>query len=152
MNYLFPMLVWRSKILFVNFRLGLPCCWGGGVCSYRFKHFQLAEDRTVLLVDTVRGLVVFPRPLTPGSDQHYPPSLASQVNTSKTQLVGDLLFQSFGFLKSSQSFLRAAAINFIGKMLLLATPRPSLQQKSPPWPSARAKPEPWYHEAGHLLP
>ncbi|CAK7299296.1 Maestro heat-like repeat-containing protein family member 1 [Vulpes lagopus] len=35
------------------------------------------------------------------------------VNTSKTQLVGDLLFQSFGFLKSSQSFLRAAAINFI---------------------------------------
>ncbi|XP_048072831.1 uncharacterized protein LOC113258025 [Ursus arctos] len=36
------------------------------------------------------------------------------VSTSKTQLVGDLLCQSFGFLKSPQSFLRAAAINFIG--------------------------------------
>ncbi|VCX10603.1 unnamed protein product [Gulo gulo] len=36
------------------------------------------------------------------------------VSTSKTQLVGDLLSQSFDFLKSPQSFLRAAAINFIG--------------------------------------
>ncbi|XP_059041050.1 maestro heat-like repeat-containing protein family member 1 [Mustela lutreola] len=36
------------------------------------------------------------------------------VSTSKTQLVGDLLSQSFDFLKSPQSFLRAAAINLIG--------------------------------------
>ncbi|XP_073743056.1 uncharacterized protein [Callorhinus ursinus] len=34
------------------------------------------------------------------------------VSTSKIQLVGDLLSQSFGFLKSPQSFLRAAAIDF----------------------------------------
>ncbi|XP_032246588.1 uncharacterized protein LOC116623496 [Phoca vitulina] len=39
------------------------------------------------------------------------------VSTSKIQLVGDLRSQSFGFLKSPQSFLRAAAINFIGKVL-----------------------------------
>uniref|UniRef100_M3Z2V1 Maestro/Maestro-like HEAT-repeats domain-containing protein n=1 Tax=Mustela putorius furo TaxID=9669 RepID=M3Z2V1_MUSPF len=36
------------------------------------------------------------------------------VSTSKTQLVRDLLSQSFDFLKSPQSFLRAAAINLIG--------------------------------------
>ncbi|XP_027448618.2 uncharacterized protein LOC113921725 isoform X2 [Zalophus californianus] len=35
-----------------------------------------------------------------------------KVSTSKIQLVGDLLSQSFGFLKSPQSFLRAAAIDF----------------------------------------
>ncbi|XP_008576050.1 PREDICTED: maestro heat-like repeat-containing protein family member 7 isoform X3 [Galeopterus variegatus] len=36
------------------------------------------------------------------------------VHTGKMQLVGELLSQSFGFLKSSQSFLRAAAVTFIG--------------------------------------
>ncbi|XP_008576041.1 PREDICTED: maestro heat-like repeat-containing protein family member 7 isoform X2 [Galeopterus variegatus] len=35
------------------------------------------------------------------------------VHTGKMQLVGELLSQSFGFLKSSQSFLRAAAVTFI---------------------------------------
>ncbi|XP_037370454.2 maestro heat-like repeat-containing protein family member 7 [Talpa occidentalis] len=36
------------------------------------------------------------------------------VGTGKLQLVGDLLSQSFDFLKSPQFFLRAAALNFIG--------------------------------------
>ncbi|XP_058138569.1 maestro heat-like repeat-containing protein family member 1 isoform X1 [Dasypus novemcinctus] len=36
------------------------------------------------------------------------------VNTSRTHLVGELLFQSFGFLKSPQPSLRAAAVTFIG--------------------------------------
>ncbi|XP_023604097.1 maestro heat-like repeat-containing protein family member 1 [Myotis lucifugus] len=35
------------------------------------------------------------------------------VNTCKRQLVGELLFQSFSFLKSSESFLRTAAVHFI---------------------------------------
>ncbi|XP_070263663.1 maestro heat-like repeat-containing protein family member 1 isoform X2 [Myotis yumanensis] len=35
------------------------------------------------------------------------------VNTCKIQLVGELLFQSFSFLKSSESFLRTAAVHFI---------------------------------------
>ncbi|XP_060046284.1 maestro heat-like repeat-containing protein family member 1 isoform X2 [Erinaceus europaeus] len=35
------------------------------------------------------------------------------VGTGKMQLVGEMLTQSFGFLKNPQSFLRAAAINFI---------------------------------------
>ncbi|XP_077615151.1 maestro heat-like repeat-containing protein family member 1 [Crocuta crocuta] len=36
------------------------------------------------------------------------------VGTNKIQLVGECLSQSFGFLTSPQSFLRSAAINFIG--------------------------------------
>ncbi|XP_016070700.1 PREDICTED: uncharacterized protein LOC107538880 [Miniopterus natalensis] len=36
------------------------------------------------------------------------------VSTCKRHIVGELLFQSFGFLKSSQSFLRTAAVHFIG--------------------------------------
>ncbi|XP_027448617.2 uncharacterized protein LOC113921725 isoform X1 [Zalophus californianus] len=44
------------------------------------------------------------------SKQLHP--LINDVSTSKIQLVGDLLSQSFGFLKSPQSFLRAAAIDF----------------------------------------
>ncbi|XP_036314037.1 maestro heat-like repeat-containing protein family member 7 [Pipistrellus kuhlii] len=35
------------------------------------------------------------------------------VSKCKRQLVGELLFQSFSFLKSSQSFLRTAAVHFI---------------------------------------
>nr|XP_012634902.2 maestro heat-like repeat-containing protein family member 1 [Microcebus murinus] len=36
------------------------------------------------------------------------------VHTGKYQLMGELLSQSFGFLKSPQTFLRAAAVTFIG--------------------------------------
>ncbi|XP_045382937.1 maestro heat-like repeat-containing protein family member 7 [Lemur catta] len=36
------------------------------------------------------------------------------VHTGKYQLIGELLSQSFGFLKSPQAFLRAAAVTFIG--------------------------------------
>ncbi|XP_077025782.1 maestro heat-like repeat-containing protein family member 1 isoform X4 [Tamandua tetradactyla] len=46
------------------------------------------------------------------------------VSTSRTQLVGELLFQSFGFLKSPQPFVRAASVTFIG----LTAKRLSLSQ------------------------
>ncbi|KAM8802743.1 maestro heat-like repeat-containing protein family member 2A [Rhynchonycteris naso] len=36
------------------------------------------------------------------------------VSTCKTQFLGELLFQSFGFLTSTESYLREAALNFIG--------------------------------------
>ncbi|XP_066227084.1 maestro heat-like repeat-containing protein family member 7 [Saccopteryx leptura] len=36
------------------------------------------------------------------------------VSTCKTQFLGELLFQSFGFLTSTEPFLQAAALNFIG--------------------------------------
>ncbi|XP_047596026.1 maestro heat-like repeat-containing protein family member 1 isoform X4 [Lutra lutra] len=49
------------------------------------------------------------------------------VSTSKTQLVGDLLSQSFDFLKSPQSFLRAAAISFIAIGSLRNDPVESVQ-------------------------
>ncbi|XP_036107450.1 maestro heat-like repeat-containing protein family member 1 [Molossus molossus] len=39
------------------------------------------------------------------------------VSTSRKQLIGELLFQSFGFLKSSQPFLRGATVNFIGLII-----------------------------------
>ncbi|XP_036901826.1 maestro heat-like repeat-containing protein family member 7 [Sturnira hondurensis] len=37
------------------------------------------------------------------------------VSTRRTVFLGDLLLQSFEFLKSPQSFLRAAAVTFLGK-------------------------------------
>lgn len=49
------------------FLLSLPSSWGLGVCGYTFKHLQLPEDRTVLLVDRVRGLGAFLGPPTPSS-------------------------------------------------------------------------------------
>ncbi|XP_051857358.1 maestro heat-like repeat-containing protein family member 1 isoform X2 [Antechinus flavipes] len=40
------------------------------------------------------------------------------VSTNQSQLVGKLLFQSFGFLKSPRPFIRAAAITFIGQTVM----------------------------------
>ncbi|XP_072510144.1 maestro heat-like repeat-containing protein family member 1 isoform X2 [Notamacropus eugenii] len=40
------------------------------------------------------------------------------VGTSQNHLVGKLLFQSFGFLKSPRPFIRAAAITFIGHTVM----------------------------------
>ena len=43
--------------------------------------------------------------------------LTPQVSMCKTQFLGDLLFQSFELLKSSQLFLRTAVVTFMGKVV-----------------------------------
>ncbi|XP_034884371.1 uncharacterized protein LOC118025785 [Mirounga leonina] len=72
---------------------------------------QEAHTTVDLFRETLQSLLRLMETLTvemPSRIQH-----CLEVSTSKIQLVGDLLSQSFGFLKSPQSFLRAAAINFI---------------------------------------
>lgn len=51
------------------------------------------------------------------------PSFALQVHKKQMEVLGELLCESFVFLKSPLPFLRTSALSLIGNALLLATPQ-----------------------------